>query len=301
MRVFLTGASGFIGRHIIRRLHEAGHSVRALVRKRASDLPTRGELEIVEGDVTDPASLGGLLQHCQAVVHLVGIIDEKPSKGITFDVVHDGGTRSVVDAAKAAGVERFVHMSANGAREKGVSAYQTSKWKAEQYVQQAEFEHWVIFRPTVVFGDPGDDQPEFSRRIASTLVKPFPILPVPGNGLYEMQPLSIDELSQAFAQAVDRTTVNRKIYCAAGKERVSFNEILDRIAVALGGDPKPKIHHPLWMVRPAVRTGLAPLSIDQLEMLVEGNTCDSSMFYHDFHVSYRPYTPENLGYLRKYV
>ena len=89
------------------------------------------------------------------------------------------------------------------------------------------------------------------------------------------------------------------------KEAYSYADILDRITRGLGRAPKPKIPNPLWLVRPAVQVlcawGLLPISPDQFEMLVEGNTCDSSAFYRDFDVAYTPFTPENLAYVKEHA
>ena len=305
MLVFLTGGSGFVGGYILKELARKGHATRVLTRTTPREPAVESGLTYVEGDVTRRESLRGLLDGCDAVIHLVGIIDEHPAKGITFEHVHLDGTRHVVDEARSSGLDRFIQMSANGARPDGVSSYQTSKFRAEEYVKQAGFEHWTIFRPAIAFGDPGPNKPEFSKRIAQTLVKTFPVLPVPGDGRYAVQPISIQELAEAFVKALDLPSASGRTYCAAGKETLTFDDVLDRISVALGHEPKPKIHHPLWMVRSAVRaaarTGMLPISPDQLEMLVEGNTCDSSDFYRDFQVEYRPYSPENLAYLRRLV
>ena len=304
MHVYLTGASGFIGGYVLRELIARGHSVRALSRgRRLSQDDER--VNWIEGDVSKPETLAGSVEGCDAVIHLVGILNERPSAGLTFESVHFDGTKNVVDLARRSGIQRFIHMSANGARPTGVSGYQTSKWKAEEYVRAAGFAHHVVFRPAIVFGDPGPQNPEFSKLIATTLVNPFPVLPVPGDGKYQLQPVSIGELASAFVQSLELPEANGQSYCVSGRERVSFNDVLDRIAVALGHSPKAKVHHPLWMVRPAIRaakfTGKLPITPDQLEMLVEGNTCDSSRFYSDFGVEFRPYTPENLSYLRQYV
>src|SRR5690606_17798190 len=156
--VFLTGATGFVGSYVLRALLDAGHTVRCLLREGALDRldiagdavedvdsshetvvkelahgeatadPPTARVEVVYGDVTDLASIQGDLKGCDAVVHLVGIIDENKPKGISFERIHVRGTRTIVEEAKAAGVERFVHMSANGARADGASAYHTSKW-----------------------------------------------------------------------------------------------------------------------------------------------------------------------------
>ena len=137
MTVLLTGATGYVGGYVLDALLERGHSVRALVRSGGDALAARDGVDVRHGDVTDAASLEGAFDGADAVIHLVGIIDESPSKGVTFERIHVGGTRRVVEAAQAAGVTRFVHMSANGARPDGPSAYQRTKWKAEEIVRAA--------------------------------------------------------------------------------------------------------------------------------------------------------------------
>lgn len=303
MLVFLTGATGFVGSYVLRALLEQGHRVRCLVRSPDNVLAQTGAaVEQVEGDITKPETLQGTMRGCDAVIHLVGIIEEKPSKGVTFEAIHEEGTRHMVDAARAEGIERFIHMSANGARPDGVSRYQTSKWRAESYVKDAGFGHWTVFRPSILFGDPGPDNPEFVTQLARTLVGPFPILPVFGDGTYGLQPVSAEEVAAAFAQALTLEAANGKAYCVAGKIVLSYNNALDVIARGLGFQPKRKLHVPLALVRPVVHTlgklGLLPISPDQFEMLVEGNTCDPSTFYRDFDVDYKAFTPENLSYLR---
>ncbi|MEZ4699910.1 MAG: NAD(P)H-binding protein [Rhodothermales bacterium] len=301
MHVFLTGGTGFVGTYILQELLARGHSVRMLVRRSEDRMPGQGKIETVKGDVTNRKSLNGLMRGCDAVVHLVGIIQEKPAQGVTFQALHADATRHVVDQAREDGIERFVHMSANGARPDGVSGYQTSKWEAEEYVRQAGFDRWTIFRPSVVFGDPGEDNPEFASQLARTLVGPFPILPVFGDGNYEMQPISVQEVASAFVQALTNDAARQKTYCVAGNDRIPYRKVLDLIAGGMGIAPKPQIKQPVWLVRPVVQTvgklGLLPITPDQFEMLLEGNTCDASDFYRDFDLTPIRFTAENLGYL----
>lgn len=305
MRVLLTGGTGFVGSHVLDALLTRGHAVRALVREGSEGaVAVRENVEVHHADVTEPASFGHAFEGVEAVVHLVGIIDEHPAKGVTFERVHVDGTRNVVEAARAAGVDRFVHMSANGARPDGVSAYQTTKWEAEEVVRAAGFGHGVVFRPSTLFGDPGPDHPEFSKRLWETLVKPFPVLPVFGDGAYELQPVHVDACAEAFAQAVDRDDVGGRSYCVAGPERIPYREVLERIARGGGIEPKPTAPVPIFAARLGVNTlgkaGLLPISPAQFEMLVEGNTCDPSDFFADFGVETPRYDAESLGYLRQY-
>ena len=304
MHVLLTGATGYVGGHVLDALLRRGHAVRALVRGGGGDLAARDDVEVHRGDVTDAASLEGAFRGVDAVVHLVGIIEEDPSEGVTFQRVHVDGTRNVVEAARRAGVGRFVHMSANGARPDGVSAYQTTKWEAERSVRAAGFEHWVIFRPSILFGDPGEDNPEFAKQLWETLVKPFPLLPVFGDGQYEMQPVHVEAVADAFAQAVTRDASHGVAYCAAGPERLPYTEVLRRIARGGGVAPRPTVPVPLAVARLGVNTlgkaGLLPISPAQFEMLVEGNTCDPDAFAEDFGVASPRFDAEALSYLQRY-
>ncbi len=304
MKVYLTGATGFVGRYLLQALRAANHQVRCLVRRPDQDLPLEDHgIEKVAGDLLQPETFAGTLDGCEAVVHLVGIIAEKPRQGVTFDAVHRRGTLHIVEAARQAGIERFIHMSANGARPDGTTAYQTSKWAAEEIVRQAGFAHWTIFRPSVIFGDPRGAPLEFVSQLARRLVRPFPILPVFGNGQYRLQPVAVEVVAAAFAQALTKAEAHGQTYCVAGPTPLTYNEILDIIARALYGRPKPKLHLPLAPVRLLVgtlgRIGLLPVTPEQLAMLIEGNTCDPSAFYRDFDVPEVAFTPETIAYVRR--
>jgi NADH dehydrogenase len=302
MRVLLTGATGYVGSYVLRELLRQNHMPRCLLHGPASDLAVQDDaLEVATGDVTDPGSLDGAFADCDAVIHLVGIIEEVPSRGITFKRLHVDGTRHVVTAAREAGINRFVHMSANGARPEDGTAYQRTKWAAEQIVTEADFDHWTIFRPSLLFGKPDPGRPEFASQLLTDLVRPFPILPVFGDGQYEMQPVHVTEVAAAFVQALTSDAAHGQSYVAAGPDRFPYVEVLDRIARGAGLSPKPKVNVPLPLARLGVHTagrvGLLPISPAQFEMLVEGNTGDETAFYRDFDLPPTPFTVENLQYL----
>jgi len=303
MRIGLTGATGYVGSYVLRALLDHNHTPRCLVRGPASALAVEDDaIETVSGDVTDRASLDGAFEDCNAVIHLVGIIEEHPSKGLTFERLHVDGTRHVVDAARDAGVDRFVHMSANGARPEDATPYQRTKWEAEQIVENAGFEHWTIFRPSLLFGAPDPGRPEFASQLLNDLVRPFPILPVFGDGSYEVQPVHVAAVATAFVQAVSQKTAHGQTYVAAGPDRLPYVDVLDVIASGAGLDPKPKVYVPLPLARIGVytvdRLGLLPISPSQFEMLVEGNTGDATAFENDFDPAPTAFTPSNLDYLQ---
>ncbi len=304
MKVFLTGGTGFVGSYVLRALRRDDHTVRCLTRHPAPGLKRVG-IEVAQGDVTDPSSLKGAMEDADAVVHLVGIIEEHAAKGITFEALHHEATQNVVEAAKSAGVNHFIFMSANGAKPESPSRYETTKWKAEQVVKGAGFERWTIFRPSTIFGDPGLHTVNFEETIARKLVKPFPIIPVFGDGLYRLQPVSVEEVADGFAQALAMEAANHQIYHVGGPQTYTFNRVCDIIAEALQVKRRPKFHVPLWLGRPFVevfgRIGLLPITPAQLHMLVEGNTCDPTPFYRDFEVQPAAFSAENIEYLRARV
>jgi len=136
MRVFLTGGTGFVGREVTRQLIATGHQVRALVRSGSEPkLALPGQVEVHNGDIKDVANLKESLSGCDAVIHLIGIIREFPSKGITFQRLHIESVRTMIAATEAAGIKRFIHMSANGVRPNAQASYHQTKWEAEQLLR----------------------------------------------------------------------------------------------------------------------------------------------------------------------
>jgi len=302
MEVLVTGGSGFIGSYVLRKLASSGHAVRVLVRDGSSDrlAVSASNVTPVTGDILTPSSLKDAMEGCDAVIHLVGIIEESPSRGITFENIHTNGTRNVVEAARDAGIRTFVQMSANGARQDGVSRYQTSKWEAEKIVESAGFERWAIFRPSIVFGRPDPGRPEFATKLVQQLIKPFPVLPVFGSGEYLLQPVAVESLVDAMVAALERS-FQHPVFTPAGPEALPYVEILDRLTLAIGSKPKPKIHVPVTLVSAGLAalgwTGLLPITSDQLSMLLENNTGDFERFHDVFGLEPIPFSVENLSYL----
>src|SRR5687768_10515584 len=153
-RVFVTGGSGFVGTAVIEELLKRGYSVNALVNR--GELNVTGDrVRTIRGGLFDDRALDEGLRACDAAIHLVGIIMEKRSKGVTFERIHFEGTKSVVDAARRANVRRYVHLSALGTRPDAVSDYHKTKYRAEQYVRSSELD-WTIIRPSLIHGLGGE-------------------------------------------------------------------------------------------------------------------------------------------------
>jgi uncharacterized protein YbjT (DUF2867 family) len=276
-RVFVTGGTGFVGRAVVHALSTQGHSVRCLVR-RGSERDLRGleAIERVEGDILGRRGLDEGIAGCDTLIHLVGIIRERPASGVTFERVHTQGTVRVLEAAAAAGVRRFIHMSALGARPEARARYHVTKWAAEEAVRASGLP-WTIFRPSIIYGR-GDGFVSLLARMTR-----LPVVPVVGTGRQQLQPVPIEQVAEAFARAVTLSTTVKQTYEVGGADAVTMLELLDLVTRALGRRPRIKVHVPLGLVRGAAalleNVPGFPVTTDQLLMLEEDNTCDPAAFY----------------------
>jgi NADH dehydrogenase len=289
MNIFITGASGFVGRHITSQLLASGHSVTALVRNPES-IPDPAIKKII-GDITRTESLLGL-ENCDALIHLVGIIREQPTKGISFARLHIEGTRNMIAAAEQHGIKRFLHMSANGLDGDIQTSYFTSKRAAEELVRSSNLD-WTIFRPSLIFGK--DD--EFTS-LLTRLLALLPVFPVFGSGTYRLQPVHVEDIAAAFVAALQRHETISHCYCCCGPEVLSYNELLDRIATIQGQrHPSRKLHLPLPLIKPLIAIAqhlpFSPVTSDQLKMLTAGNCCPDMLWAKTFAL-----TPKSLDTLR---
>jgi uncharacterized protein YbjT (DUF2867 family) len=191
--VFLTGASGFIGRHLSQALRAAGHRVITAVHRRPA-----GGSESLEVDFTrdfDPALWRARLAGVDAIVNTVGLIRERGP--MTFDAVHVRAPRAMFAAAAEVGVRRIVQFSALGADEQATSEYHVSKRRADDFLSSMPLSS-VIVQPSLVYGRGGA-----SARLFDTLAS-LPLVPLPDAGLQTIQPIHIDDLVTAVMALLDR-------------------------------------------------------------------------------------------------
>jgi NADH dehydrogenase len=261
--ILVTGASGFVGRHIVGALHAAGKDVRSLVRNPDKAAGLGGEL--VQGDMTDAASLRRAVDGVDAVIHLVAV---RQGSDETFRRVMVQGSGDLIDAAAEAGVRRLVVMSALGTSEanRELVPYYRAKWDIEQLVKSSGIDH-VIFRPSFIFGPDGGIIPTFRR-----LVKLAPVTPIIGSGEMRIQPIWADDLAAYFVKGLDLETAVNRTFELGGPDSVTWNDFWARFRLALGVRRRPSVHVPVGLMKVnALLTerlpGNIPLTRDLLKML----------------------------------
>jgi NADH dehydrogenase len=270
-RILVTGATGFVGNAVVASLNKNGYKPVALVRE-GSEGKLEHDAEIVYGDVLDKDSLLSALDGVHAVIHLVGIIREFPKKGVIFQAMHYQASKNMAEAAKEKGVKRFIHMSANGTRENGVSDYHKTKYTAEQEVKANGLD-FTIFRPSLVYG-PKD---AFINMLVS-FMKKTPAFSYFGDGSYPMAPIFVEDVAECFVRAIANDSTIGMIYPLCGSEVFTYKQVLKMVSKAIGRN-----HILLPVPEFAVSMGICifgktdwfPITRDQFIMLTEGNVCDN--------------------------
>ena len=287
-RVFVTGASGFVGSAVLEELLSRNYLVNALAR--------RGELQVagdrvapVKGDLFDRAAMDRGAAGCDAVIHLVGIIMEKPAGGVTFERTHVEGTKAAVDAAARNGVRRYVHMSALGSRPNAVSRYHQTKYRAEQHVRTSGLD-WTIFRPSLIHGPRG----EFMRMEAKWARRrgaPFLFMPYFGAGAVgrggagKLQPVYVKDVARAFVDALENPKTVGEIYPLGGGEVLTWPDLHRASAEAITGKRRWVAAVPAWYAKLLAKVtpgAMLPFNHDQVVMSQEDNTADVTKFKDDF-------------------
>lgn len=288
-RVLLTGAGGFVGRAVLRELLKRGIGVNALVHRRPVDAAGDGDVRSVCASLFDPAALADAMRDVQAVIHLVGIIVEKPRRGQTFQRVHVDATRNVLEAATQAGVRRYVHMSANGVRPGAVSAYHRTKWQAEQLVRESPLQ-WTIFQPSVIHG-PGGEFSQMLENWARRRRAPYLFMPYFGRGVFGgggagmLQPIHVDDVARAFVDALTNGRSIGRTYGLGGEQALSWPQMYRIASEAYVGRRRLVLPIPAWYAMLLARVlpgGLLPFNRDQVIMSQEDNSVDMDPFVRDF-------------------
>lgn len=270
MRVLVTGGTGVIGKAAVDALLDAGHTVRIFSRHADDDAALwEGAVEARRGSITEAQDIEFAAEGCDAVLHIVGIVDETDE--LTFEAVNVEGTRRMLREAERAGAGRFVFMSSLGA-DVGASDYHRSKHEAESIVRGFAGE-WVILRPGNVYG-PGDEVISLLLKMVRTL----PAIPVISGGDRPFQPIWTGDLAQGIVRALEREDLAGRVLELAGTEQVTMDEL---VAMLQEVTDTSAVHLPVpdWLARigadAAETLGVhLPINADQVTMLQEGNTID---------------------------
>ncbi len=302
-RVLLTGATGFVGRYVLRELLRRGHTAICLVRSkmalsRVCDGLDRSRVIAVEGSLFNRKALAEAAAQSEAAIHLVGIIMERRLVGQTFDRVHRRGTEAVVDALMEAGISRYVHMSALGSREGAVAEYHRSKFAAEQYVRESNLD-WTIFRPSVIHGCDGEFM-ELMRTFVAGLVPP--VIPYFGTGESKIQPVSVRDVAHCFVDSLRRDATIGQIYPMGGPKAYSWKQLYlacQRL-IPHAKRWKPMVGQPVpvarFLARTVMKTPLVPKKLkfntDQVTMSQEDSICDITPVEAAFGIKMRDFESE---------
>jgi len=228
-RVLIIGGTGFLGRHLANRLAARGIALRVPTRRLSTGEPllVLPSCELVEADVFEPETLQRLMRDVDVVVNLVGVLHSPSGKpyGPAFAQAHVELPRRIVAAARHAGVQRLIHVSALGAAQDGPSEYLRSKADGEAAIREAGSDlHWTIFRPSVVFG-PED---RFLNLFAG-LAASFPVIPLGGAGA-RFQPVFVGDVSRAIIAAIEQDLGVGETHELAGPDIWTLAQLVDYAA-----------------------------------------------------------------------
>ena len=229
--ILITGATGYIGRHLVSRLVAQGERPRCLVRniKRAASILPAGTLEFVQGDTTSPASLETAVQGVDTIVHAAFITaDHKQSAGNHYQETNVQGTANLVEAAKKAGVKRIIVISGLGTKPDKPGSYMQGRYLAEKMVKESGLD-WTIIQPSVLFGK---DAP-FIKGLTD-LIRTAPVVPLIGGGKVMFQPIYVEDVVTVIIKVLQEPErTKNKTYTIGGPAYYSFTQVIDALLQAM--------------------------------------------------------------------
>ncbi len=296
--IAVTGAAGFVGTHVCRALSEAGWKVRGMVRnpEQAARRLANLNIEFAVGDLRDTGYLQEALSGCEAVIHLAAIAMERG--GQSYEQINTKITIDLLDAAQAAGVTRFLHMSQNGSDSASPYAFLKSKGVAQDAVANSSLQ-WTIFRPSVIFG-PEDEFVNVLARMARLTPVVFP---VPGGGKATFQPIHVDDVAAAVRSALTQPDTIGGIYPLGGPAPLTLREMAQRIVMAMR-IRRTLVGVPVWLIRPAIAVMQRiipnpPVTTSLLDLLAINNSVPNNTIHTVFGITPTPFAPEELDYLQQ--
>ncbi|GCE16923.1 SDR family oxidoreductase [Dictyobacter kobayashii] len=282
--LLITGATGFIGRHLVARLVAQGERPRCLVRdlRQAANILPADKVELVQGATTQPSTLESVLQGVDTIVHAAFMTaDRKQSEGNHYEETNVGGTSNLILAAKAAGVRRIIEVSGLGTKPDKPGSYMQGRYLSEKMLIDSGLD-WTIIRPSVLFGKGAP----FIKGLVD-LIQTAPVVPLIGGGKIMFQPIAVDDVVTVILKVLQNPAqTNRKIFTIGGPEYYSFSQIFDLLLQATHKS-RPKVYAPL----PLVGIGAAvmeavlpkpPLTKAAMALFSFDNTTDLNSVERDF-------------------
>jgi NADH dehydrogenase len=275
--ILVSGGTGFVGSAIVKELLRRSERVAVLGRSADKIRQRLGtDVEPREGDVRDPRSLPDAMAGIDVVINAVQFPNspiENRRKGYTFEEIDLKGTRNQVDAAKAAGVRRFVYISGVGAARESDRHWFRYKWEAEKYLQDSGLE-WAILRPTWAYGP---EDVSLNRFLG--FAKMLPFVPMFGSGKQDMQPVFIDDVGRAAADIALKPEAANTLFEIGGPDVMSMNDVV-KTALEVKGKRRLLLHQPAVLGK-AIGTLTSilpspPLSADAVDFITEPATADNS-------------------------
>lgn len=264
MKILLTGASGFIGRHLAAALTAAGHDVIALARRPCGTLP------FIAGDFardTDPAVWTARLHAIEAVINAVGILRSRGTQ--TFAALHAQAPKALFDACVAAGVRKVIQISALGADEGARSAYHRSKAEADRHLASLALD-WAILKPSLVFGVGGASTRLFATAACA------PLVPLPGRGGQRVQPAHVADLTDLCVRLLAAERLGGRVIAVVGPQPYTVRELLAALRAGMGLHAARFVAVPMPVAYAVARLAAwlpnVPLDAETLGMLERGNT-----------------------------
>ena len=286
MDIIIAGGTGFVGSHMVRNLLADGHRPILIVRKAPkSKTSIPDDAAVIVHDPSEPFDKSDL--KADAIINLVGIIREFPSKGITFEKAHFEVTKNLVDLAQKNKIGHYLQMSALGVGPEARTGYLKTKLKSEEYLKSSSLK-WTIFRPSMIYGPGGE-----AMRLFTRMVKYLPIVPVIGDGRYKLQPVHVDDVCTAYMKALKDDRAIGRIFEFGGPQILTFNQILDEIGRVIGRKIVPRFHQPVgfthFMAGLFGRCPWFPVTNEQIIMLLDDSFTEDNSMYELFDFEPRPF------------
>ena len=276
MRILLLGSAGFIGRELLAALAAHGHRVTAVVRRRGEVAPL-GAYAVATVDLnhaTDPADWSAHVADCDAVVNCAGVLQGTRSQSI--EAIHARAPIALFRACEAAGVRRVVQISAISAERAAGTRYALSKLEADEFLRSTSLD-WTVVRPSLVIARGAYGGTALFRALAAL---PF-LIPVPGDGRQEFQPIHVDDVARVVVAAIEDDALVRKTVDPVGPDTVTLRRLLEDYRRWLGFAPVPVVAMPQLLVRLATWLGDrlgGPINSTAAAQLAFGNTGDAAAF-----------------------